>query len=921
MTTQNESLFKRDGGGSNDGPVVCLGLSFADDNERRSHFTELLREKLRDPEFRAIHGFPIGQDDDILALSDPPYYTACPNPWLTDFVAQCVASQDPADDGYQREPFAVDVSEGKTDALYRAHAYHTKVPHRAIVPSILHYTRPGDIVLDGLCGSGMTGVAAQLCSDPPAEYRRDLEERWRRDGRETPEWGTRCTVLGDLSPAATSMAASFNLPFDRDRFLTAARELIDETEDELGWMYETQHTVGTAKGRIDYTVWSEVFSCPECGGDVVFVAEALDPDTRRVDKEIRCPHCSAMSSKEGMELQLETYYEAESGRIGRRPVRVPTLIAYVLGGRRFEKVPGPADLEMLKRIADMDYPSGMPITDLPDCQMTRVGRMRTTNTSSVRDMFLPRAAQVVAALWDKARMPDDRALQRALVFFVEQVVWTASVLNRYRPASSFGNAPLKGVFYVSSMIAEASVLSLAEGALRRVERGFRGYTPHSECIITTGDCAHMRIPKSTIDYIFTDPPFGENIYYADLNFLTEAWYRVFTNVESEAIIDRARGKALLEYQRLMKSCFEEYYRVLKPGRWMTVVFHNSRNAVWNAIQEALLAAGFVVADVRVLDKMQGSFRQLTSNAVKRDLVISAYKVTTACENRFRIEIETPDSAWAFVDNHLRQLPVTVAKDDVLEVVAERQPHLLYDRMVAFHVQRGAQVPLSAVEFYDRLEQRLPCRDGMYFMPEQVADYDRKRLQAQDVRQLELFVTDEASAIQWLRQTLSDRPVSFQDLHPLFMQEIAGWEKHEKALELAEMLEQNFVRYEGTGEVSSQIHAYLSSNFREMRGLDKNDEQLRMKAKDRWYVPDPRRAGDLEQLRERALLKEFDDYATGKGKLKLLRLESVRAGFKRAWQEHEYQTIIEVAERLPTDVLQEDAKLLMWYDQALTRTGE
>jgi hypothetical protein len=46
----------------------------------RAEYLERLREKLKDPEFRAIEGFPLGEDEDILALSDPPYYTACPNP-------------------------------------------------------------------------------------------------------------------------------------------------------------------------------------------------------------------------------------------------------------------------------------------------------------------------------------------------------------------------------------------------------------------------------------------------------------------------------------------------------------------------------------------------------------------------------------------------------------------------------------------------------------------------------------------------------------------------------------------------------------------------------------------------------------------------------------------------------------------------
>ena len=121
-------------------------------------------------------------------MSDPPYYTACPNPWLAEFVTHYGRPYDPAEK-YAREPMAIDVSEGKTDPLYKAHSYHTKVPHLAIVPSILHYTEPGDIVLDGFAGSGMTGVAAQWCGTAPAAYRHKLEMEWKKAGTPRAQMG------------------------------------------------------------------------------------------------------------------------------------------------------------------------------------------------------------------------------------------------------------------------------------------------------------------------------------------------------------------------------------------------------------------------------------------------------------------------------------------------------------------------------------------------------------------------------------------------------------------------------------------------------------------------------------------------------------------------------------------------------------
>ncbi len=109
---------------------------------------------------RDIDGFPIGKDEDILNLSNAPYYTACPNPYINDFIEEYGKPYDAETDTYERKPFVGDVSEGKNSKLYRAHSYHTKVPPKAIEKYIEHYTNEGDLVFDGFCGSGMTGVAA-----------------------------------------------------------------------------------------------------------------------------------------------------------------------------------------------------------------------------------------------------------------------------------------------------------------------------------------------------------------------------------------------------------------------------------------------------------------------------------------------------------------------------------------------------------------------------------------------------------------------------------------------------------------------------------------------------------------------------------------------------------------------------------------
>jgi transcription elongation factor Elf1/predicted RNA methylase len=837
---------------------------------------------------RDIEGFPIANDEDIIALSRPPYYTACPNPFIEDFIHEYGTPYDEATDDYHREPFAADVSEGKNDPIYMAHSYHTKVPYKAIMRYILHYTKPGEIVLDGFCGSGMTGVAAQMCGTADAETKAQITNTMK-----DVEWGRRHAILNDLSPIASLLAKNYNTVYNASEFKNTANAIIEKSEKEYGWMYETHHVQGGTQvlgingkpivGTINCTVWSDVFVCPNCSKEIVFWDAALDTEEKTMRDTFTCDSCGAHLKKSDCTRAKVNLYDALLDKQIQVSKQTPVMIVYTVGNKRYSKSPDENDLDILRKIDEMSYTSWCPTDELPDGFNTEQPK-QSHGLFNVHQFYTKRNLLLVSSLReclfiDRLSFEYTALLSRA----TKQLRLLVS--NYFNGAGGWVGTGLSGTLYIPSISIEVNALETFKNKIKRAID--INYSESGTTIVSCSSTTSLQtVMNNSVDYIFTDPPFGANINYSELSFIWESWLKIKTNNKCEAIMNNVQHKGLLEYQGLMEKCFCEYYRVLKPGRWMTIEFHNSQNAVWNAISEALLRAGFIVADVRTLDKKQGSFKQVTTTtAVKQDLVISVYKPKESFVHQFTERAGDPEMAWEFVRQHLQNVPIAPDSTGEIEVVAERQDYLLFDRMVAFHVMNGIPVPMDANTFYAGLRERFIQRDCMFFLADQVNEYDerRQKMELQD-QQLSLIVFDEKSAIIWLNIQLTKDRQSYSDIQPKYLQELYQ-AKFEQMPELLDMLKENFLQ-------------------------DDNGK---------WYVPNLSDKADLGKLRRKRLLKDFYDiYAKGTGRIKNARTEAIRVGFDECWKERNYSLIVKVGDRLPETVLQEDPALLMYYDNAANR---
>lgn len=726
-----------------------------------------------------------------------------------------------------------------------------------------HYTKPGDVVLDAFSGSGMTGIAAQLCPS-----------------------GQRNAILIDLSPYASFISMNYNTPND-EKIIFDLEAIISDLESQYGDFYRTNHVVDghvqkgidgrNIEGTINYTIWSDVFFCPHCGHEMVYYHSALDGRMKAM-KKFNCPECNFEITKANMILKKTTEVDA-SGKLYEFVQKKPVLINYSIGKKRFFKEPDECDL---KKIAEARPTKWIPRDELPVGYNTEQPK-HSHGMCWVNSFYTSRTQLFLSEAYDRFRKDKKK------IFLFTSILPKMTLLNRYMPehGSRALVGPMVGTYYVPSLSVENNVINQLRFQLQKL--GHLSYSKGNVLVSNQSATDLSNIPDNSIDYIFVDPPFGANIMYSELNFMPESWLGIKTQNKEEAIVNNIQKKALPEYTNLMYRSFAELFRVLKPNHWITIEFHNSKNAVWNAIQQSLLAAGFVIADVRTLSKEKKTVMQYKSdNTVDQDLVISAYKPKDSFRKSFLSKVGSEDTAWEFTRHHLENLPVVVVSNDKIEVISERQAFLLFDRMVAYHIMQGLPVPMSATDYYRGLDEKFLKRDGMYFLADQVNEYDTARIKT-DVEniQLSMYVTNEKTAISWLYQQLSDEfggPQTYAELQPKFMQEVKSIDKFEAMPELSTLLEENFLQDE----------------------------------KGRWYIPNTTKEGDVIKLREKKLWKEFEGYMNSKGKLKLFRSEAIRVGFSRLWKDKNYQAIVDIAERLPEQTIQEDANLLMYYDISLGR---
>lgn len=811
--------------------------TFDDKEDEFVKSLNLTEDKIKEDleKMREIEGFPLGDVEDILELSEPPYYTAYPNPYIKEFIEYFGTPYDEETDEYNVLPYSQDQSYGRTDKVYNIHFYHTKVPPQSIKSYIEHYTKPEDIIVDFFSGSGMTGVSSLRLNRHP--------------------------LLFDLSPFASFISFNNCNNIDLIKFENFALDIYNSVYNEYAYLYSVD---GDIEHQRNFTVWSEIQTCPYCNNDYVFF------NAESKGREIKCPHCDASLKKNKLKCKLD-----ENGK----GIFVPVEIHFINDNNKREAIPiNDYEQEILKEIESLIIPYRFPHDKLVVGYNTSQP-MKSHGFSHVDDFFTKRNLLVISAFFDKIENYSiDNEYKTKLKYAITAAMIRLTVLNRYMPSHNRHVGPLSGTLYVPKLYAEINPFKNIKEKINAIVKANYDYKNKNFVVSNQSSTILSNIPDNSIDYIFIDPPFGENLMYSEINFILESWIKIFTSNKDEVIINSYQNKGESEYFDLMFSSLKEGFRILKPNRWITLEFHNSKASIWRIIHESLVKAGFIIAQVVTLDKQKGTTKQLSyDGTVQNDLMINAYKPDNEFRTNF-IKKAGADMELNFLKMQLNKLPI--------KLVIERSHKMLYSQLLAQYIQNGFEIKMDATDLYKLLSTNFIERDGYWFTSDQVEIFDKtfdlmEKIDEEYLNQTILGIDSEKTAIIWLFNFLKE-PKDFTEIHKEYLKNLMV--SDDDMPELKTILQDNFV-------IENGIYRLPSDFEKEQKELSRNKKL------------------------QKTFNEIVDSARTSKKKIKEVRKEALSFGLMNLYKEKDVDTINLLGERIDKKIIESDEDISAIIDWA------
>jgi DNA modification methylase len=599
------------------------------------------------------------------------------------------------------DPYLVPTVSTRGEAIFRVHPYPTKIDYRSIIPLILAHTKPGEVVYDCFAGTCSTGFAAAACADKTSENSLNSNLKQNKAA-----WGTRRAICIDIGVLPTFIGRTLLRPIDIDQFQTVFNELMNEIESKWNWIYEAEDNHGNL-GTIAHTVLSDVIRCTKCGTETRFCDLFVDFENGTFKNDSECPGCHAAIRAKSAKRTTVLIHDDLLDTTHPSTKRLPVTVYGRTGKRRWTRAINEKDLEVLSRVNRTLLPSSARAIRIPWGDLYRSGYHQ--NITHVHHLYTKRNFLALSLLYEAANKLPEQFRDHFILGVSSYNVAHSTLMARFvfkkgktEPVITSGQP---GVLYVSGCPVEKNVFDGVRrkfNDLRKAVTQINKWSP--QVWVYRRPAQESGLPDNSVDYIFTDPPFAGNIPYSEINFLSEIWLGNVTDTRYETIVSGAQKKQLAEYENLLARAFCENFRVLRPGRYMSVVFHHASSNVWNSLRRAMISAGFQIVDASILDKQQTSFKQTTtSGAVKKDPIIVAQKPSLPTLRSIEPTLETPER---FIQRKLAELE---------DGAVERTFDYLFSRYVGQCLSSGIDVTVDAKQFREVLAKTAELHGDRWYL--------------------------------------------------------------------------------------------------------------------------------------------------------------------------------------------------------------
>ncbi|NLU27272.1 MAG: DNA methylase [Hungateiclostridium thermocellum] len=573
----------------------------------------------------------------------------------------------------------------RTGLFYNTFAYPTKISPESIAVYIAAHTKPGDTVLDAFGGSGSTGLAALMC-EHPTDTMKALAEKLHLQ----PVWGARNAIIYEIGKYGAFASNVMSDPPDKKAFSMAVKELLKLAEDEMYGIYDTVDASGKP-GIIRHIVYSDVVLCPDCGEEFTYYQGMVRYNPLRIDGDGICPHCGYKDKASSFNYKTETVFDSLIKKNITRRKRFPVRIYGQTGSNKWMREATEADIQQFEAMERMEYPYQCVAKEIVWGELHRAGYH--TGITHLHHFYTRRNFIVMSCLWEKAKTFEPSIRDAIHLLLLSYNASHATLMTRVVVKKGSKDFVLtgaqSGVLYISSLPVEKNIIMGIKRKLGYFEDAFSYLNKCSGRMeVINASSQRLTQPDQSVDYVFTDPPFGDFIPYAEVNQINELWLGEPTNREDEIIISPSQKKDIRCYQKMMTEVFSEIRRVLKDDAYATVVFHSSKAAVWNALCSAYSDAGFVVDATTSLDKNQASFKQVVSEgSVQGDPLILLSK-----------------GKGTISDSHSQAVLNEVIENDISST--SRNERQIYTDYIGQCLKRGIAVEFDAKTAYNYIARKL-----------------------------------------------------------------------------------------------------------------------------------------------------------------------------------------------------------------------